>query len=107
VPVIEATLDRNSPREWHYALFDYGAMLKRDNKDAEAGKRRKQGTFRGSDRELRGKILRLLLDTEVMKEDQLLSLLPFDAERVRRIVVQLQDEGLVDNSDGSIRIRQH
>jgi A/G-specific adenine glycosylase len=104
VPFIEATLDHDSPREWYYALFDYGAMLKRENKDREAGKRRKQSTFRGSDREIRGNILRLLLDTEKMTEDQLLALLLSDEDRIRRIVSQLHEEGLIDNSDGSIRI---
>ena len=106
VPFIEATLDHDSPREWYYALFDYGAMLKRENKDREAGKRRKQSTFRGSDREIRGNILRLLLDTEKMTEDQLLALLLSDEDRIRRIVSQLHEEGLIDNSDGSIRIRR-
>ncbi|MBN2076195.1 MAG: hypothetical protein JW762_11655 [Dehalococcoidales bacterium] len=106
VPFIEATLDQDSPREWYYALFDYGAMLKRENKDREAGKRRKQSTFRGSDREIRGDILRLLLDTEEMTEDQLFARLLSDEDRIRRIVSQLHEEGLIDNSDGSIRIRR-
>jgi A/G-specific adenine glycosylase len=104
--LVEVTLDRNSPREWYYALFDYGAMLKRENKDQEAGKRRKQGTFRGSDRELRGNVLRLLLDTGDMTEDELLARLPSDEARVRRIVTQLHEEGLLDCSNGVIRIRQ-
>jgi A/G-specific adenine glycosylase len=105
-PLIEATLDRDSPREWYYALFDYGSMLKRENKDLEAGKRRKQSTFRGSDREVRSNILRLLLDIEKMTEDQLLTSLPSDNERVRRLVTQLHEEGLIDSSHGVIRIRQ-
>ena len=103
---IEATLDHDSPREWYYALFDYGAMLKRENKDREAGKRRKQSTFRGSDREIRGDILRLLLDTAEITEDQLFTRLLSDEDRIRRIVSQLHEEGLIDNSDGSIRIRR-
>ncbi|UCD08768.1 MAG: hypothetical protein JSU79_10485 [Dehalococcoidales bacterium] len=106
MPLIEATIDKYSPREWYYALFDYGSMLKQENKDLEAGKRRKQGTFRGSDRELRGNILRLLLDTEIMTEDQLLDQLPSDKDRVRRIIAQLNQEGLLDSSDGFVRIRQ-
>jgi A/G-specific adenine glycosylase len=106
VPFIEATLDHESPREWYYALFDYGAMLKRENKDLDAGKRRKQGIFRGSDREIRGNILRLLLDTEEMTGDQLLARLPSDNERVQRILTQLHEEGLVDRSGGIIRIRR-
>jgi A/G-specific adenine glycosylase len=106
IPIIEATIDRDSPREWYYALFDYGVMLKQDKKDLEAGKRRIQGIFRGSDREIRGKILRLLLDNEVMTEDQLLTRLPSDNERVRRIISQLHEEGLVDSDDGVLRISQ-
>jgi A/G-specific adenine glycosylase len=105
VPFVEATLDRNSPREWYYGLFDYGSMLKRENKDLEAGKRRKQSAFRGSDREVRSNILRLLLDIEIMTEDQLLASLPSDNERVRRLVTQLYEEGLIDYGDGVIRIK--
>jgi A/G-specific adenine glycosylase len=105
VPFVEATLDRNSPREWYYGLFDYGSMLKRENKDLEAGKRRKQSAFRGSDREVRSNILRLLLDIEIMTEDQLLASLPSDNERVRRLVTQLYGEGLIDYDDGVIRIK--
>ena len=105
VPFVEATLDRNSPREWYYALFDYGSMLKRENKDLEAGKRRKQSIFRGSDREVRSNILRLLLEAEKMTEDQLLARLPSDNERVRRLVTQLHEEGLIDYGDGGVRIK--
>lgn len=105
VPFVEATLDRDSPREWYYALFDYGSMLKRDYRDLEAGKRRKQSAFRGSDREVRSSILRLLLDIEIMTEDQLLASLPSDNERVRRLVTQLYEEGLIDYGDGVIRIK--
>jgi len=106
VPFVEVTLDRDSPREWYYALFDYGTMLKREKKDLEAGKRRKQSTFRGSNRELRGAILRLLLDTEIVTEDELLARLSSDRERVQRLVKQLHEEGLLDSSDGIVRIRQ-
>lgn len=106
VPFIEATLDYDSPRKWYYALFDYGVMLKRDKKDLEKGKRRKQSTFRGSDREIRGNILRLLLDTEEMTEDQLLARFLSDEDRLRRIVSQLHEEGLLDSNGGIIRIRQ-
>ncbi len=105
VPFVEATLDRDSPREWYYALFDYGSMLKRDYRDLEAGKRRKQSAFRGSDREVRSSILRLLLDIEIMTEDQLLASLPSDNERARRLVTQLYEEGLIDYGDGVIRIK--
>ncbi|MFZ2832058.1 MAG: A/G-specific adenine glycosylase, partial [Minisyncoccia bacterium] len=60
---IEATLDRKNPREWYYALMDYGAHLPkitRKNSNTQSKHYTKQSTFKGSLRELRGKIIRTL-----------------------------------------------
>ena len=98
------TLDKDSPREWYYALFDYGAMLKRKKMDLETGKRRKQGTFKGSDRELRGSIIRALLENGEITKGQLFSRLPYDEHRLHRIVIELSKEGLIDSTGDVIRI---
>lgn len=70
---IERTLSRKNPREWYWALMDYGAMLganeshagARDRKTANPNRKsahyRTQPRFSGSDRELRGKILQCSL----------------------------------------------
>ena len=34
LPLVEKTLDRAEPREWYYALMDYGAMLGRSGENA-------------------------------------------------------------------------
>ena len=49
-----------SVREWYNALMDYGAMLKETegNPNARSAHYAKQTKFKGSRRELRGKILR-------------------------------------------------
>lgn len=63
VPLIEATLDRKNPREWYYALMDYGAHLPkitRKNSNTQSKHYAKQSMFKGSLRELRGKIIRTL-----------------------------------------------
>lgn len=68
---------RENPREWHYALYDYGTMLK-----AKLGKKKtelhkqskhynKQSTFKGSNREIRGAILRLLTKNQAQTERQI------------------------------------
>lgn len=64
VPLIEKTLDRRRPREWYSALMDYGSFLKRAEGNAAARSRSyvKQHPFRGSRRELRGNILRVVGD---------------------------------------------
>ena len=49
-----------SSREWYNALMDYGAMLKATvgNPNINSASYTKQSTFKGSRRELRGKIVR-------------------------------------------------
>jgi A/G-specific adenine glycosylase len=75
LPLIEKTLDRENPREWYYALFDYGAHLKREfrrgekrGKDGNGGNpsRRsahytKQSKFEGSYRQKRAAAVRIIL----------------------------------------------
>lgn len=63
VPLVEATLDRTQPREWYWALMDYGAELPkvaRKNPNTQSKHYAKQSTFKGSLRELRGKVVRVL-----------------------------------------------
>lgn len=66
---IERTLDRKRPREWYWALMDYGASMPKDarigaNPNRRSAHYRKQAPFRGSEREVRGKILRYLLSSK-------------------------------------------
>ena len=62
-PYIEATLDRRHPREWYWALMDYGTYLKqtRPNNIQKSTHYVRQSTFAGSNRQLRGQVLRLLI----------------------------------------------
>ncbi len=61
--LIEKTLDKNNPREWYYALMDYGSFLKKTKKNPSRQSKHhvKQSKFKGSNRELRAMILRELL----------------------------------------------
>ncbi len=61
--LVEATLDTRNPREWYYALMDFGSHLPkvtRTNSNTQSKHYAKQSTFKGSRRELRGKVLRAL-----------------------------------------------
>ena len=71
---MECTINKKHPREWYWALMDYGAAMATRKQDGEIFKNpnqksahyKKQCAFRGSDREARGKIVRYLL-TQRMK----------------------------------------
>jgi A/G-specific adenine glycosylase len=62
LPLVEETLDRNDPRTWYYALMDYGVMLRRSvpNPNLRSAHYQRQAAFHGSNRQLRGAILRVL-----------------------------------------------
>ena len=54
-----------NPREWHYALFDYGAQVLKNKKINKRSKHyHKQSKFEGSFRSFRTKIMRFLLDQQ-------------------------------------------
>ena len=64
-PLIEKTLDKNNPRKWYYALMDTGSAIK-NNKSPNPNRRSAQYTnqspFQGSMRQLRGQIIKILID---------------------------------------------
>lgn len=60
--LVEKTLDKKNPREWYYALMDYGVYLKktRGSINNRSKHYRKQTKFAGSNREQRSKLLDLI-----------------------------------------------
>jgi A/G-specific adenine glycosylase len=88
-----------SPRDWYWALMDYGTYLKQTvgNLNKLSKSYIKQNKFQGSKRQLRGLILRTLSDTPASKPDLLHR---FPDERVSDVLDDLVRESLV-KYDGS------
>jgi A/G-specific adenine glycosylase len=97
LPIVKRTMDVEHPREWYYALMDYGVMLKKTH--PELNKRsshyRKQSKFKGSNRELRGKILKLLLKKPQLTISDLSFKLKSNEKRIREILQQLEKDGFL------------
>lgn len=56
---------KKNPREWHYALFDYGATVLKNNKANHRSKHyAKQSRFAGSLRFFRAEVIRFLLSKQ-------------------------------------------
>ncbi len=91
LPLIQAALDLKNPREWYYALMDYGSMLKRTRVNPSRASKHyvKQSKFEGSDRQLRGKILELYLQTSQEKKKN------FSLRKVQQAVAKNRD---IDNA---------
>jgi A/G-specific adenine glycosylase len=95
VPVAEAALPDDA-RTWHWALMDYGAMLKRTlpNPSRRSAHHTRQSRFEGSRRQLRGRVLRALLAAPGITLDELGEAVGGD-ERLPGVVEALEREGLV------------
>lgn len=97
LPLVAQLVDHANPREWYYALMDYGVMLKRELKisNKQSAHYTKQSRFEGSDRQIRGRIIRLLTRQSTISFDELLDSLACDYERARRIIMNLIEEDLI------------
>ncbi len=97
IHLVNQTVDKEQPREWYYALMDYGVMLKRTigNLNRRSKHYSRQSRFEGSDRQLRGKMLQLLLDSGTVMIDDTVHLLGESAERIDRIIASLCRDNLV------------
>lgn len=105
LPLVEKTLDYKNPREWYYALMDYGVMLKRryKNINKKSFHYHKQTPFQGSNRQMRGKILKVLIE-KPYTECELVQALQVDPERVEKNLKQLEKEGFIKREGDTVLI---
>lgn len=91
------TLDERHPREWYWALMDYGTFLKTENNNiARSRHYKKQTKFAGSQRQMRGELMRQL-SHHPRNLQELADLLPGDL-RLEPALQGLLRDGLVEQS---------
>ena len=104
LPLAQKAAEGQDPREWHWALMDYGAYLKRSGvrNNSRSAHYTKQSKFEGSLRQVRGEILRELHKGPVnpMRSD----LIGFGKEKVKKALVGLKRDGLIVKEKGKWRI---
>ncbi len=103
-PLVEQTIDCVQPRQWYYALMDYGVMLKKTvgNVSRLSAHYTKQSRFEGSDRQIRGQILQVLIDLPGIGDQELRVTIGKDSARVERILGDLFREGFVCRRNGGL-----
>lgn len=97
LPLVEKTLDYDNPRLWYYALMDYGVMLKDryGNPNTKSRAYHRQSSFRGSNREIRGKIIKAVSAYGAIADAEICRLIGEDKRRVKKILEALVQEGLL------------
>jgi A/G-specific adenine glycosylase len=105
MPLIEAARSRRASREWYYALMDYGVRLSKlpENANRRSKTYRRQSKFPGSNRELRSRILELVLAKE-RRLSALPGLIRTDRTRTLSLAKALEQEGFITRRGGMVRI---
>ncbi len=106
LPLVERTMDREDPREWFYALMDYGSMLKsaEGNPNRRSAHYHRQSRFEGSPRQLRGLILSVLLERRTATAAEISRALGRDTG-VRQALEDLEGEGFLSRRGARYRLR--
>ena len=96
-PVAREALYREDPRTWYNALMDLGTDLKTKvpNPNRRSAAYARQSGFEGSDRKIRGEILRLLLESPRMTAAAMTDRIRCDNARTARILHNMEIEGFL------------
>jgi A/G-specific adenine glycosylase len=101
--LIEETYDRVNPREWYWALMDYGSALKAQGNmmHRKSSSYTKQSKFEGSLRQLRGRVLKLLLDRPYTATELDTAI----GEKVPSVLKGLETEGFIIKRGNRYRLK--
>jgi len=103
-PLVAGTLDVSNPRDWYYALMDYGVYLAGavPNPNRRSAHYARRPSFQGSKRQLRGRILKSALAEGGITVLALSRMLAEEPSRIREAAACLEDEGLLTVRKGRI-----
>jgi A/G-specific adenine glycosylase len=99
-PYLEKTLPPQRTKEWYSALMDYGSHLKQtiSNPNQRSAHYAKQPRFKGSDREIRGAILKVLARSHLTGPQIHAQFNGFESARIDCQLLNLRNEGLVQQT---------
>ena len=94
--LVKKTLDSRDPREWYWALMDYGAMLKAlpKNPNQQSAAYARQPRFEGSSRQLRGAVVKMLLGCS-MTFHEIQRVTRVGQRRMSEVLKNLMRDGLI------------
>jgi A/G-specific adenine glycosylase len=97
LPIVEAALDRENPRDWYYALMDYGTHLAKTvvNPNRKSKHYAVQSKFEGSNRQVRGALLRFFVGGGSFSYDEIVNGVEFAPARVEKALASMVKDGFL------------
>ncbi len=85
------------PKNWYYALMDYGVFLKKmiKNPNRRSAHYTRQETFENSNRQVRGQILTVFTEKGRVSKRELYGYLNFPQKKIEACLSALQSEGFI------------
>jgi A/G-specific adenine glycosylase len=101
--LVEVALNKENPRKWYWALMDYGTHLKsiHGNPNRVSRHYAKQSKFVGSERQIRGQVIRLLSQEKL--DHKALTKTIID-DRLEKVLQDLYQEGLIERVGSSYQL---
>lgn len=101
--LVERSVDHENPREWYWALMDYGVHIKSSvgNVARQSAHYVKQSAFVGSKRQIRGELLRILANGPA-SYDQIANTIT--DQRLAQVVEDLIAEKLVEKQGNQLSL---
>lgn len=113
IPLISAATPKENPREWYWALMDYGVYLKKTQPNPSRNSRHhtKQSRFLGSNRQVRGTILHLLSTDKSIYVQTVINTAIAITNRsnpeVKRAINQMIAEGFIIQTGKKLSLRKN
>ncbi|HJJ48250.1 MAG TPA: A/G-specific adenine glycosylase [Methanocorpusculum sp.] len=107
LPLVSAALPKGKARKWYWALMDLGTEMKTKMPNPNRRSRQyvKQSKFEGSNRQLRGAVLKKMLDLGKADAGFVAESLKADGNKVTAVLEKMADEGFfVREADGVYKV---
>ena len=103
IALVQQTLPQSNPREWYWALMDYGSQLKQTSGNAarRSASYTRQSTFQGSLRQIRGQVIKRLTE-QPQTIGQLQATI--DDERLITVIEALVSEQMISRNGEQLHI---
>lgn len=108
LPYIKQELDKKNPRDWYYALMDYGVELSKQipNPNRKSKHYNKQSKFEGSIRKVRGEVLRQLIKVKtILVIDLERKISTESSERISLAIDGLEKDGLIKKEQNQLTLQ--
>lgn len=106
LPIITKSVDAARPREWYWALMDYGSWLGKNLPNANVRSKHytKQSAFTGSLRQVRGQIVKLATKQPVFTITDLATATGQAPERLQQALTGLLKDGFLEQKGEEYRV---